>query len=86
MLDANTVRKLNRQIEDELRTVDSALSSHQDKMEALERITKLKELLTPQPNRKDILRELATALQEKNQTPSLHANAVSELLSFLNRR
>lgn len=45
MLSISNVRQINRQILDELRTVDSFIASHQEKLEALERINKLKALL-----------------------------------------
>lgn len=47
MLSDNNIRKINDQIKDELRTVDRAFVSHQEKMEALERIAALKALLDP---------------------------------------
>jgi hypothetical protein len=44
MLSDMTVRKINNQIQDELRTVDSFVATHKEKMEALERIAALKAL------------------------------------------
>lgn len=46
MLSVSNIRKINEQILDELRTVDSICSSHQEKMEAIERIAALKKLLS----------------------------------------
>lgn len=46
MLDMSTVREINRQILDEMRTVNSIRSSHQEKMEAIERANALKKLLS----------------------------------------
>jgi hypothetical protein len=67
MLSQNVINKINHQIEDELRNVDSICSSPQEKMEAIERIAKLKALLTPQPSREEIMSELASALTDKVQ-------------------
>jgi DNA-directed RNA polymerase specialized sigma subunit len=68
MLSSHAAREINNQIRDELRIVDRITTSHQEKMEALERIAKLKQLLespTQQTQtRGDILNELATALVE----------------------
>jgi beta-phosphoglucomutase-like phosphatase (HAD superfamily) len=60
MLSDNTIRRINDQIQDELRTVDSLSSTHQEKMEAIERITALKALFdtpvvkTAEPTHKPI--------------------------------
>jgi len=71
MLDPRAIRKINDQIIDELRTVDSIASNDHEKMAALERIAKLKTLLEPTPvtpeppvSRKTILKELAAAVLE----------------------
>jgi DNA-directed RNA polymerase specialized sigma subunit len=86
MLSSHTVHKINNQIQDELRIVDRFTTSHQEKMEALERIAELKKLITPQPTRSEILEELATALYEARNAPSPTATAISDLLGLLNRR
>lgn len=44
MLHRLTIAKINRQIEEELRLVDRAFATHQEKMEALERVAALKAL------------------------------------------
>jgi hypothetical protein len=49
MLSISNVRKINNQIADELRNVDSILTSHHEKMEAIERINALKKLLSDRP-------------------------------------
>jgi hypothetical protein len=86
MLSQTTVNKINDQIRRELHTVNSSFSSHEDKMEALERIAKLKELLNPQPSRQDILRELAIALTDR-QTPTPHSasDLVTEIFATFRR-
>jgi hypothetical protein len=45
MLSISNVKQINRQIADELNTADSICSSHQEKLEAIERIDALKKLL-----------------------------------------
>ncbi|MEO7397372.1 MAG: hypothetical protein ABIW84_02300 [Ilumatobacteraceae bacterium] len=68
MLSKNVIYKINRQIETELRNVDSICCDPAEKMASLERISKLKELLDPnpvvQPSRKELVKELAVALIE----------------------
>lgn len=46
MLDVSTVRRINEQIIDEMRIVDSLGASHQEKMEAIERADALKKLVS----------------------------------------
>lgn len=46
MLDARTIRRINEQILDEMRIVDSHINSHEEKMEAIERANALKKLLS----------------------------------------
>jgi len=87
MLSDQNVRRINNQIADELRTVDSICSSDQEKIAAIDRIAKLKSLLTPQPSRSDILAELAEALVEaqRNPKPTFADHLVSDILSALRR-
>lgn len=66
MLSQENVKKINDLIESELRTVDRAFTDHEEKLEALERIAKLKALLSPQPSTEEIVEMLATALASKN--------------------
>lgn len=49
MLSKDNIDRINRQIRDELRTVDSICSDHQEKMEAIERIAQLKALMSTNP-------------------------------------
>jgi hypothetical protein len=72
MLSDQNVRMINVRIGNELRTLDSICSSQEEKLEAIERIAKLKELLTPQPSRSDILRELAIALKQEQKPSTEH--------------
>lgn len=53
MLSISNIQKINRQIADELRKVDSILTSHKEKTEALERIDALKKLLYDRPEIKE---------------------------------
>jgi septal ring factor EnvC (AmiA/AmiB activator) len=69
MLSSTNVRKINDQIERELRDVNSIVTSNEDKIAALDRIARLKALLNPQPSRSDILSELASAFVEAQRTP-----------------
>ena len=87
MLSNHNVHKINRQIENELRIVGSIITSDEDKTAALDRIIKLKALLTPQPSREDILAELAEALVEarRNPTPTFADTLVSEILNAIRR-
>lgn len=80
MLSTTNVRKINDQIERELRGVSGAFTSHEDKMAAIERITQLKSLLSPQPTRQEILSELAAALKEQS-TPTPQPTSLSDLLT-----
>ncbi len=68
MLTDATIRKINAQIQSELRNADSYVASQEEKLAALERVVKLKEILDPieveAPSRKTIIRELASALIE----------------------
>ena len=86
MLSQDNIAKINDLIDDELRTASGAFTSHTDKMEALDRVATLKALLTPQPSRNDIIRELATALKEQNapaqQSP---ADLVTEFFATFRR-
>lgn len=75
MLSQTNINKINDAITREMRTVTGAFTSHEDKMAAIERIDQLKGLLYPQPNRQDILRELAAALKEENTTTVQHSAA-----------
>lgn len=66
MLTDKNVHEINKQIERELRVVNSFVSDNEDKAAALDRIAKLEQLITPpQPSRRDILTELADALVDK---------------------
>jgi hypothetical protein len=87
MLSEDNIDKINDLIDDELRTASGAFTSHEDKQKAIERITQLKSLLSPQPTRQDILKELAAALQEQSTpaTPST-ADLLSEILTTFRRR
>ena len=49
MLSQETIRKINDQIQDEIRTVNFIGSSHQEKMEAIERVKALKALFADEP-------------------------------------
>jgi hypothetical protein len=66
MLSSENIRRINRQIADELRVADSITKSDEQKAAALDRALKLKELLAEDetPSRKSILKELATAILE----------------------
>jgi hypothetical protein len=84
MLSRTVIVKINRQIEDELRIVDSICSSQQDKLDAIERIAKLKALLSPQPSREEILDELASAITvqvRQKDTQNVARLSVGEVLA-----
>lgn len=85
MLSDRNVRDINSAITSELRNVDSMFTSNEDKMAALERISKLKSLLSPQPTRQEIIAELATALKEASPTTS-HAQRLVEIISAYHNR
>jgi len=46
MLSDKTIAMINKQIQDELDTIDSIVPTHQEKMEAIERIAALKALFS----------------------------------------
>jgi hypothetical protein len=87
MLSQDNIDKINDLIDDELHTANGAFTSHKDKMEAIERVATLKALLTPQPSRTDILRELATALTEAKRTPASQSpsDLIADILSTFRR-
>lgn len=70
MLSNDVIRKINAQIVIELRKADSIGTDHQEKMEALERIAKLKALLSPQPSAEEIAEHVANFLKTQTVTPS----------------
>lgn len=75
MLSNSAIHSINRQIERELRELNSILTSDEEKVAIIDRIAKLKELLNPHPSREDILAELAAALvdaQEEKSTRQSH--------------
>lgn len=91
MLTEDTIRKMNDQIQEELEIVDRITYSHQEKMDALERIAKLKEILAPQnhPSPDETLSQLATALIEKQKTDHHKESSlglVVDILSGFRRR
>lgn len=90
MLSNDVIRKINRQIEDELRTVDSICSDQQEKLDAIERIAKLKELLTPQPSIEEIAQRVAAILQIQQQpTPQpapIQTDILRNLASFFPKK
>lgn len=61
MFSSDNVREINRQIDRELREVRMS-DDHNEKLAAIDRIAKLKALLSPQPSREEILAEVADAL------------------------
>lgn len=77
MLSDNNIRRINEQIARELRNVNSITTNNSEKMAALERVAKLKELLedTKQPSRGDILSELADALTKPRDDRHIPLNA-----------
>lgn len=68
MLTDRNVAKINDMIKRELDTAGSFISSQEDKMAALERVSKLKSLLYPQPTAEELVEMLAIALKEKTNT------------------
>lgn len=53
MLSTDNIRRINRQIENELRTVNGFITSDEDKMEAIKRIAALKALLETPAEKKE---------------------------------
>lgn len=88
MLSNEVARKINRQIENEMRDLNSTFTSNEDKLAIIDRISKLKQLLEPQPSRSDILDELATAIveaQRKPKTTNPAHDLVAELFAAFRR-
>lgn len=88
MLSDSNIRQINRQIAAELRIVDSSIRSHAEKMVALERVTKLQTLLSPQPSREEILSELAASIveaQRNPQPPTPAENLIADLATLFRR-
>lgn len=84
MLSDRNVKEINRQIEREIREANWA-DTHQEKMDAIERIATLKALLYPQPSQKEILEQLATALQSQPTAPRNPADLVTEIFATFRR-
>lgn len=92
MLSDRNIIEINRQIERELKTVDSWMSDADDKTAALKRIAKLKALLDPQPSREEILKELANAIvvAERSKTETTTStppapDLISDLVTLFRR-
>lgn len=89
MLYDETIRKINQQIEIELRNVDSLGSTDDEKMAALERIAKLKALFDPQPTSEMIRQELASIIvnvcQKENDVPT-HLSLAEIFRVFVSKR
>lgn len=88
MLSNDNIRNINRQIENELRDVNSIRLSDEEKSAALDRIIKLKSLLTTQPSREEILAELADALAEaqRNPPPTFADNLMTDIVGLLRNK
>lgn len=86
MLSDRNVRELNSMIEKEMREMRWA-DTHAEKLECVDRIAKLKELLHPQPSRKQILADLAEALAEVP-TPAIPQSSplIDLLRTFITRQ
>lgn len=80
MLSDDNIRRINRQIEDQLRHLD--LCPRDEEADVIKTIAALKALLEPQPSTEQIVREtlaaLATVSEPKRSEPS-----VSDLLNRL---
>lgn len=63
MLNADTVKEINKQIAKELETVDSFFSDDDTKDAALNRIMKLKKVLDPNPDPEQIMNAFVQALK-----------------------
>jgi len=87
MLNDNNIREINNQINRELRNVNSICKSPDEKLQALDRIAKLKALLTPQPSREEILSELAAALVEAQRNPpaTFADNLINDIVGHFRR-
>lgn len=87
MLSDDNIRKINDQIESEVRDLGSFMTDDEDKPAILDRITKLKALLSPQPTRSDILAELAAALTEaqRNPPPTFADNLIDQIVASFRR-
>lgn len=86
MLSDRNIAEMNRQIAAELRNADSICSTPEEKMQALERIAKLRELLTPQPTREDILTELASALKGEQKKSAHEDITIGDIFAAFRRR
>jgi hypothetical protein len=76
MLSNDVIAKINRQIEDELRTVGKTFADHDEKMEALERIAKLKEILSPNPSAEQIAQHVANFLNTAATQPNAEPDSM----------
>lgn len=89
MLSNENIRKINRQIESELRNSTAFMASNEDKMAALDRVAKLKSMLEPTPEpadlRKTIVQELAALIAETQKPEPTQVDTLIEAL-FGNRR
>ena len=84
MLSTSNIRQINDQIRKELRTVDSFVTSDEDKAAAMTRIVQLKSLLDPQPTADELVNKLAAALTSSTQksTPTAAETVLEALLKF----
>jgi hypothetical protein len=87
MLSDSVIRKINDQIEADLRVLPSNWSSAESKATALDRIAQMKALLNPQPSRTDILSELAEAIVEvqRNSNRTSTNDLISDLVAAFRR-
>jgi hypothetical protein len=87
MLSAANVSKINNQIADEIRQVERRFNSDEEKLAALDRIAKLKALLSEQPPQTIDYDQLANALIEKlTPAPRHDPHPLMTLIETLARR
>lgn len=87
MLSNDNVAKINSQIAKELREADRFVNFDEEKMAALERVAKLKTLLSEQTTQPIDYDQLATAIIEKMTQSRPEPHPLTTLIeAFLNRR
>jgi hypothetical protein len=86
MLNADTVKQINKQIAKELETVDSFISDDDEKDAALKRIIQLKQVLDPNPSSEQVMDAFVQALAQQMVTRKPDEPKVAELVAGWFRR
>jgi hypothetical protein len=86
MLNADTAEQINKQIAKELETVDSWIADDSEKDAALNRATKLKKMLDPNPDPEQLMDAFVQALAHQQAARQPTEPTVSELFADIFRR